>query len=170
ASTGLLLVLLTNLVGCLNVALRCSTPAFAHLFDQRYLALLAWGFLVPFVWGFSAKWMAVFLGLKPPRTEFLIAALVTNWTGLGIALSGVAPLGLALAGGGVRVVERIWAIGATGVLDPAVNEPKTRGVHGSFPLFIRMAYVWLVVAGVLGVAASRWDTSGGIWGASRHAL
>lgn len=165
ASTGLLLVLLTNLVGCLNVALRCSTPAFAHLFDQRYLALLAWGFLVPFVWGFSAKWMAVFLGLKPPRTEFLIAALVTNWIGLGIAL-----LGLAFAGGCLLVLGTILAIAAIRVFEPAVNEPKTRGVHGSFPLFIRMAYVWLVVAGVLGVAASRWDTSGGIWGASRHAL
>ena len=33
-----------------------------------------------------------------------------------------------------------------------------------------MAYLWLVIAAGLGVAASRWDTSGGIWGASRHAL
>jgi len=62
------------------------------------------------------------------------------------------------------------AIAAIRVFEAAVNAPKTRGVHTSFPVFIRMAYVWLVVAGVLGVAASRWDTSGGIWGASRHAL
>jgi hypothetical protein len=165
ASTGLLLVLLTNLLGCINVALRGSTPAFGHLLDQRYLALLALGFLVPFVWGFNAKWMPVFLGLKPPRTNFLIAALVTNWIGLGIVL-----LGLVFAGGCLLVLGTILAIAAIRVFEPAVNEPKTRGVHRSFPLFIRMAYVWLVVAGVLGVAASRWDTSGGIWGASRHAL
>ena len=31
-----------------------------------------------------------------------------------------------------------------------------------------MAYLWLIVAAALGVAATRWDTSGGIWGASRH--
>lgn len=76
ASTGLLLVLLTNLVGCFYLALRLSTPAFPHLFDQRYLALMAWCFLVPFVWGFSAKWMLVFLGLKAPRMNFLLAAVV----------------------------------------------------------------------------------------------
>jgi len=35
---------------------------------------------------------------------------------------------------------------------------------------VRMAYVWLVVAALLGVGAARWDSSGGIWGASRHAL
>ena len=33
-----------------------------------------------------------------------------------------------------------------------------------------MAYVWLIVAAFLGTAAVRWDHSGGIWGASRHAL
>lgn len=33
-----------------------------------------------------------------------------------------------------------------------------------------MAYGWLLVAAFLGVGATRWDSSGGIWGASRHAL
>ena len=42
------------------VALHGASPAFPHSFDQRYLALMGWGFLVPFVWGFSAKWMRVF--------------------------------------------------------------------------------------------------------------
>jgi len=50
------------------------------------------------------------------------------------------------------------------------NELKIRGVHSDFPLFVRMAYGWLFIAAVLGVAATGWDTSGGISGASRHAL
>jgi hypothetical protein len=62
------------------------------------------------------------------------------------------------------------AIAALHLFEPARQEAKTRGVHASFPYFIRMAYAWLLVAAVLGVAAARWDTSGGIWGASRHAL
>ena len=33
-----------------------------------------------------------------------------------------------------------------------------------------MSYGWLLVAALLGVAANFWDNSGGIWGASRHAL
>ena len=51
-----------------------------------------------------------------------------------------------------------------------MKEAKTRGVHSSFPLFVRMSYGWLLVAGALGLAAVRWDNSGGIWGASRHAF
>ncbi|HKV26588.1 MAG TPA: hypothetical protein VJN93_18475 [Candidatus Acidoferrum sp.] len=165
ACIGLCLVLLTNLVGCVSVVLRGSTPAFPHLFDQRYLALVAWGFLVPFVWGFSAKWMTVFLGLKPVRTNLLVLALVLNIFGLICVFSGFVFTGswFFLAGG-------VLAAAAIRIFEPAVHEPKTRGVHSSFPFFVRLSYVWLLVAAGLGVAASRLDTSGGFWGASRHAL
>ena len=50
------------------------------------------------------------------------------------------------------------------------QEAKIRGVHRSFPFFVRMAYGWLLAAALLGVGAALWDSSGGIWGASRHAL
>jgi hypothetical protein len=56
------------------------------------------------------------------------------------------------------------------VFEPAVRAAKIRGIHSSFPYFVRMAYVWLLIAAGLGVAAGLWDHSGGIWGASRHAL
>ena len=62
------------------------------------------------------------------------------------------------------------AIAALRMFEPARQEPKTRGVHPSFPFFVRMAYGWLLVAALLGVGAAVWDSSGGIWGASRHAL
>lgn len=165
ASTGLLLVLLTNLAGCFYVARRAVTPTFPHLLDQRYLALMAWGFLVPFVWGFSAKWMSVFLGLQPQRTKLLLAAVLTNLTGLALVLCG-----LVLAGSCLFLFGAVLAAAAIGIFESAVNEPKTRGVHPSFPFFVRSAYGWLLVAAVLGVAATRFDRSGGIWGASRHAL
>jgi uncharacterized protein involved in response to NO len=165
ASMGLLLVLVVNLGGCLFVSFRGTSPAFPHLFDQRYLALMAWGFLVPFVWGFSAKWMTVFLGLKPLRTRWLLAALVANLIGLGLTVAGVGWVGSWLF-----VVAAAMAVTALRMFEPSEKEAKIRGVHSSFPFFVRMAYVWLIVAAVLGVAAGRWDTSGGIWGSSRHAL
>ena len=62
------------------------------------------------------------------------------------------------------------AIAALRMFEPSRQEPKTRGVHTSFPFFVRMAYGWLLVAALLGVSAAVWDSSGGIWGASRHAL
>ncbi len=165
ASIGLLLVLLTNLAGCFHVSLRGATPAFPHLFDQRFLALMAWGFLVPFVWGFSAKWMSVFLGLKPLRPKLLLTALTANLLGVALIIAGVASVG-SLA----FVVGAGLAVAGLRMFEPSVKEAKIRGVHSSFPFFVRMAYAWLLVAAMLGVAAAFWDSSGGIWGASRHAL
>lgn len=165
ASLGLLLVLVVNLGGCLFVSFRRTSPAFPHLFDQRYLALMAWGFLVPFVWGFSAKWMTVFLGLKPLCPKWLFSAVVVNLAGLGLTLGGAVAIGSWLF-----VVASGMAVAALRMFEPSEKEAKIRGVHSSFPFFVRMAYVWLIVGAGLGIAATRWDTSGGIWGASRHAL
>src|SRR5215475_837482 len=86
ASVGLLFVLVTNLAGCIYVSIRGTTPAFPHVFDQRFLILMAWGFLVPFVLGFGAKWMSVFLGLRPMRTNWLLSAVVINLVGITFAV------------------------------------------------------------------------------------
>ena len=165
ASIGLLLSLVANLAACFYLALRGTTPALSHSLDQRYLVLVAWGFLVPFVWGFSTKWMRVFLGLKPVRPSLLLSALVLNSAGVVLTLVGWGAEATVFF-----VVSTALAIAALGMFEPARQEPKTRGVHPSFPFFVRMVYGWLIVAALLGVGAALWDSSGGIWGASRHAL
>ncbi len=160
-----MLVLVVNFVSSFYLAFRASSPALPHVFDQRYLVLMTWGFLVPFVWGFSAKWMSVFLGLKPLRPKLLLTAVLVNFSGVVLTL-----VGWGAAATAFFVAAAAFAVAALGMFESAVNEPKTRGVHSSFPYFIRMAYGWLLIAALLGVAAARWDASGGIWGASRHAL
>jgi uncharacterized protein involved in response to NO len=47
---------------------------------------------------------------------------------------------------------------------------KVKGVHSSFPVFVRMAYLWAVAAAGLSISATSVKDSHGIWGASRHAL
>jgi hypothetical protein len=165
ASAGLMLVLTLNLGATIYVALHGLSPAFPHILDQRYLVLATWGFLVPFVWGFSTKWMPVFLGLKPVRPKLLLAALTMNFAGIVLTFSGLGDQATVFFFGGV-----VLAIAALRMFEPPQQEAKTRGVHRSFPYFIRMAYGWLLVAALLGVGAGLWDSSGGIWGASRHAL
>jgi uncharacterized protein involved in response to NO len=162
---GLLASLALNLGGTIYVALRGATPAFPHVFDQHYLAVIAWGFLVPFVWGFSAKWMPVFLGLKPVRQKLLFAAVAMNFAGIALTFSGFANPATALFVIGVAL-----AIISLRMFEPSIREPKTKGVHSSFPCFVRSAYGWLLLASLLGVGAALWDHSGGVWGASRHAL
>ena len=165
ASAGFMVVQIANLATCFYLAVQGASPALSHVPDQRYLTLVTWGFLVPFVWGFSTKWMTVFLGLKPVRTKLLLGAVVVNLTGVGITLAGWGAEATI-----VFVMGAALAIAALRMFEPAKQEAKTRGVHRSFPFFVRMAYGWLMVAALLGVGAAQWDFSGGIWGASRHAL
>jgi uncharacterized protein involved in response to NO len=165
ATLGLGLLLVTNLAACLGVALDGAGPEFTHVFDQRYLALMAWGFLVLFVWGFSAKWMPVFLGLAPMRASLLLTAVAANFAGVLLTFAGFGGLATWLFAAGTVI-----AIAALRMFEPAQKQPKTRGIHRSFPFFVRAAYGWLLISALLGIAGVRWDTSGGIWGASRHAL
>jgi hypothetical protein len=62
------------------------------------------------------------------------------------------------------------AVFALGLFESAVRPAKVKGVHRSFPSFVRMAYAWALVAAGLGVWAASAGNAGGIWGASRHAL
>jgi hypothetical protein len=55
ATLGLLASLLLNVGASFQLAFNAGSPAFPHLFDQRYLIVSTWGFIVPMVWGFSAR-------------------------------------------------------------------------------------------------------------------
>jgi len=70
----------------------------------------------------------------------------------------------------VFLFAALLAIDALHVWEPAVHPAKLLHVHKTFPLFIRLTYVWLVVSCVLTALAVLYDQAGGIWGASRHAL
>ena len=164
-AVGLLLTLVANAGVAIYLASSGVTPALSHGLDQRYLVLVTWGVLAPFVWGFSARWLPALLGLRPTRARVLAPALVANWAGILLTL-----LGQGAWATGLFVLAVILVLTSLRLFEPVTHEAKTRGVHPSFPLFVRLAYVWLLIAALLGVAAARWDVSGGIWGASRHAF
>jgi uncharacterized protein involved in response to NO len=165
ATLGLLASLALNLGASIQLALRASSPAFPHDFDQRYLLVSTWGFLVPMVWGFSSRWLTVFMGLRPLRNRALLLAVALNTAGLvaGYFESFTAASALLLAGAAA-------AIAAIRFFEPAAKAAKTVNVHSSFPVFIRIAYGWLLVAAALSIWAARAGAAPGIWGASRHAL
>jgi uncharacterized protein involved in response to NO len=164
-SVGLFLTLLVNLGITLILAMRGTAPEIPADFDQRFLVLQTWGFLVPFVWGFSAKWLPVFLGLRPARRHVLLFAVVLNSAGVLIVFAG-----WMMAATLVLVAGLITAVYALRVLEPAARPAKVKGVHTSFPVFVRLAYIWALIAGTLGIWAASVQNPQGIWGASRHAL
>jgi uncharacterized protein involved in response to NO len=165
AAVGLLVTLLVNLGAVLFLAYRGVSPDLPAQFDQRFLVLQTWGFLVPFVWGFSAKWLPVFLGLRPVRGRVLLLAVVVNSAGVMAAMTGWMRSAVVLLLGGIMVA--VWALR---FFERTLQPAKVKGVHTSFPFFVRLAYVWAMAAAALGIWASRVEGAHGIWGASRHAL
>jgi len=162
---GFGLGLLMNLAGAIYLSVTGNTPAFPAAFDNRFLALLAYAFIVPTILGFSARWLPIFLGLKPVDDRMLKVALLLAITGVVLAQAGsfrTAPWLFATAA--------IASVAAFHLLGPAERPAKTTGIHPSFPAFVRIAYLWFVIATVLGICAACLDHSHGWAGASRHAL
>src|SRR5579883_790182 len=166
ASTlAFLLALVINQLESTWLAFHAAHPEIPHRLDQRYLFVAGWGFPVLAVWGFSGRWLPVFVGLRDPQGRKLLLALGLLCTGLVGAVTGhfqfatiVLFAASALAADGLNVFRRS--------LKPA----KTLGVSPVFPYFTRIAYGWLLMAATLGIYAAKSDHNGGIWGASRHAL
>lgn len=154
-----------NMVECVRLAAYGAAPSFPHVLDQKYLLLLGWGFLAPVVWGFSARWLPAFLALDAPRAKALRAALLMDFAGIGFGIGGKLAIATILLLAAAMVV-----VFALRMVERPHGRAKVQGIHSSFPVFIRIAYVWLVIAAGMSVWAALSDQHGGIWGASRHAL
>ena len=164
-TAGLALTLVVNLASAVSVALYGRSPALPQGFDQRFLVLQTWGFLVPFVWGFSAKWLPVFLGLRPTRGGVMLGGLALNSAGTLAALQGwIVGASFLLLGG------MVLALHSLRLFDSVERAAKTRGVHTSFPVFVRVAYAWGIISALLAIWAAWSGDPPGVWGASRHAL
>jgi hypothetical protein len=164
-TAGLAAAVIFNFVECLKLAIDGMQLSFTHALDQKYLVLLSWGFLVPVVWGFSARWLPSFLAIVTPDAHLFRLALVLDLMGVLCGVAGLSkPATILLASSAV-------AIGlALHLTQQPHGRPKVQGIHPSFPTFIRLAYAWLVIAGLMSICAVFADKHGGIWGASRHAL
>lgn len=155
-----------NVCGTIVTSLHEPSPAFAHAFDQKFLVLLAWGFLAITVLGFAARWIPTFIGLPAPRDRFLLAATLLNILGVTCAWFALFRTASVLI-----FAAAVIACFSLRIFERAVQAAKTNGVHASLPVFLRSTFGWLIVAASLGIwAAFDGDKSGGLGGASRHAL
>ncbi len=165
STIGFLLALGATLAEAVRLAWTGAGPAIPHWLDQRYLVLCVWGFPVLAVWGFNARWLPVFLGLRKPSSAGLIGAVSLLTAGVAMALAG--QFGIATV---LLLAASMLATAALNVFRRALKPAKTVGITAFFPYFVRGAYAWLLAAAALGVYAARVDATGGVWGASRHAL
>lgn len=165
STSGFLTSLVLNAVTDVALSWNGSEPALPHVLDQRLVALETWCFLTAAIWGFNARWLPVFLGLKAPNGRLLLTALGLAWGAMLAGFAGAVRFSAALL-----PAAAVTALIALRVWRKPVQPPKTDGVHPSFPFFIRAAYAWLLMASGLWLFAAWEDQSGGIWGAARHAL
>lgn len=164
-TAGLTAVVFFNFVECLRLAVHGTVLSFPHALDQKYLVLMGWGFLVPVVWGFSARWLPAFLAIVKPDVVKLRWALALDLLGVLCGVSGWSRAATILLACSAVVIAL-----ALHLTQRPRGHAKIQGIHPSFPSFIRIAYAWLAVAGCMGIWAAFADQHGGIWGASRHAL
>jgi hypothetical protein len=154
-----------NLLAGLYASVYGVTPTYPAGFESRFLTLLLYAFIVPTIWGFNLRWLPVFLGLRAVNERVLGFAVILNITGVALTLPGfshTAPWLFAVAAA--------LSAGAFHLLSPAERKSKTTGVHPSFSSFVRIAYLWLMVATILGICAAFLDHGNGWTGGSRHAL
>lgn len=166
ASTLVFLITMTANCGILFWrALTGNTPALPHVLDQQFVVLGVWGILVPTIWGFNARWLPVFAGLREPDGGRLMVAYALSILGIVTTFAGwlsVAAVALLFAA--------LLSIDALHVWEHPVNPPKLLNIHPSFAVFVRLTYLWLLVSCLLALLAVPLDRAGGFWGASRHAL
>jgi uncharacterized protein involved in response to NO len=162
-SLGVALVL--NLGLCIFLALDGASPAFPLLWDRTFLIVALWGFAVVVAWGYSSRFVTIFLGLQAPdhrvagRLILGVAALVILALARQFLLADL--LALALTG----IV--IWTLR---IFHPPARPAKLAGVYWHYPAFIRLGYAWLAIGAGLGVAADLAPRAVGLVGASRHAI
>ena len=164
-TAGLTAAVVFNFVECTVLAIHGGLRSFPHTLDQKYLVLLGWGFLVPVVWGFSARWFHAFLAIAKPDARLFRAALLLDLAGMLCGVSGWFHAATILLASGTIAIGL-----ALRLTQQPHGQAKVQGIHPSFPVFLRVAYAWLVIAGCMGIWAAFADQHGGIWGASRHAL
>lgn len=156
AGVAMVAAMILNAFEAIRVALHDAAPVFPAAFNQRYLVVITWGFIVPFIWGFSSRWIPPLLGLRKTRKELLVPALLVLFAGV------------ATANGWILFAASALYIFAMRLFEPSQNPPKLRGVHESTPAFLRLAYFWSLVAAALAIVAAKLPE--GYGGGSRHAL
>ncbi len=147
-----------NAAETIAVARHGSGPVFPFDFNQRFLVLITWGFVVPFIWGFTSRWIPALLGLRPTHAQLVTPSLVVLFAGVILANPALLLIAAAMFAFALRIFER------------PRKDAKLRGVHEWTPAFIRIAYGWSIVAASIAIVAAMRALPNGYTGAGRHAL
>jgi uncharacterized protein involved in response to NO len=159
------IALALNVAIAIEVARTSTGPEYPPLADKIFLILALWGFAIPIAWGYSTRFVTIFAGLEKPKQ------IAARWLAAGVAVIVLgALLGRFLVVSIVAALTAAAAVWALRIFRPSEREPKRIGVYRHYPIFLRFAYMWLLIGAMLGIAAELAPAFSGLGGASRHAL
>ena len=164
-SFGFLLTLAINAWALFRLASEGSGPSLPRLLDLSLVTMAIWSVLVPTIWGFNARWLPIFAGLRPPHPKWLFTAFLLSTVGVVSVF-----LNRWVISSAFLFCSSLCAIYGLRIWQPALQAAKLQNIHRTFPHFLRIAYGWLLISAALGCLAALEDRTGGIWGASRHAI
>ncbi len=157
--------LIFNLVVSIQVSVRGSAPLFPPLQDRTFLLIALWGFAVAVAWGYSTRFVTIFLGLETPVHQ------AARWLSIGVGVLVASALAQQfLLADVLALALAVYAIREVRIFHASARPAKLAGVYRHYPAFIRLAYVWLAIGAALGVAADLMPQVSGLGGASRHAI
>ncbi len=157
--------LAANLAIAVSVARTSALPVYPAMSDREFLMIALWGFAVPMAWGYSTRFVTVFLSLPQPVHS------AWGWLSAGImAMIAVSLARQFFLADALALLLTAGAIGALRVFRSSLRNPKIVGVYRNYPAFVRISYVWLAVGAALGVLADIFTRQAGLTGASRHAV
>jgi uncharacterized protein involved in response to NO len=162
---GLGLALAVNLAIAIYVSLTAGLPLYPARLDHLLLIAELWGFVVPLAWGYSTRFITIFLGLAPPdhrAARWLLPALVLIVLSAFTFRFWIADI--------LALLTALAAVYALRIFHPPARPAKLLYIYRRYPLFIRISYGWLVAAATLAVIAEAFPRIIGLGGASRHAL
>ncbi|MBX9686055.1 MAG: NnrS family protein, partial [Candidatus Obscuribacterales bacterium] len=160
-----LLVMSANLALSIQLAAKGAEPLIALEAGHKLLYAAVWGWVVPTVWGLSAKWLTVFLGLAPAKSRLLKLALILSL--LGVTAN---TFSFSLAAQLLVLSSCISFVSGLRLFNAQVEQPRILGVHPSFPAYVKVAFAWLLISAGLFLASALSPGAAGLSGAARHAI
>lgn len=160
-----LTLMMINLQMMIGISLHAVSPFVPIESGRRFLYAAVWGWVVPTVWGLSARWLPALLGISQPNGILLRLAAMANI----IAITMYA-FQIAIFPESIILLSSIALVYGLRLFAPCDAAAKINGVHHSFPVFVRVAYLWLLFSAVLFLAGAIFPAAAGTGGAARHAI
>lgn len=159
------ILMIANLAVLWNLTCTASMPVLPAETGRKLLFAAVWGWMVPTVWGLSAKWLPAFLGLANSDARLLKLSCVLNLTAVLLY-----SFGASLPAQWLVFISSLSFVSALKIFRNAPGSAKIQGVHPSFPRFVKGAYAWLIFSAFLFFCSGIFPAAEGTSGAARHAI